>query len=232
MQELNRQTLEQAIRQLPQYQAPSWLWERIDVELAQEERLDAAIADLPVHQAPAMIWDKIEDELVQEERLDVAIADLPVYQAPAMIWENIEAELDQPVVQKPHHLRVIYRWSAAAAVLLLLTVAWNWQRQLDPPARVRMAYSSEKIKAQDLPKLESLNDESELAEVQSEYARFCKWTNTDCSLNDELSELNTAKAELLKVIKTYGPDQDLVLQINRIEDDRSRVVKRMVETML
>jgi hypothetical protein len=202
MQELNRQTLEQAIRQLPQYQAPSGLWERIDGELAQEERLEAAISELPSYQAPALIWDKIE------------------------------AELDQPVVQKPSRLRLIYRLSAAAAVLLLFTVAWNWQQQLDPPARVRVAYSSEKIKTQDLPKLESLNDEAELADVQTEYARFCKWTNTDCSLNDELSELNAAKAELLKVIKTYGPDQDLVLQINRIEDDRSRVVKRMVETML
>ncbi|HMQ48112.1 MAG TPA: hypothetical protein PKA00_12030 [Saprospiraceae bacterium] len=94
MEELNRQTLVQALQQLPEHAPPASLWEDIVLTLEQES------------------W--------MEEKL----ADLPVYAPPASIWENIEKDLDRPAVKKRYLLPQRWVAAAAAVLLLLLSTWW------------------------------------------------------------------------------------------------------------
>lgn len=63
MEESREKNLKDALRQLPQYRAPEFVWERIEQHLEQEGYLHQAIAELPVYTAPDGIWNRIESGL-------------------------------------------------------------------------------------------------------------------------------------------------------------------------
>jgi hypothetical protein len=199
MEERNRPTLDQALRQLPTYEAPFDLWERIEEDLEQAQRYDDALADLPVYQAPKSVWEAIEQDLAQKKRL------------------------------RTRWLRPL---SAAAAVLLLFTAGWYLLREQDPPEQVQISYRTEIAKSSSTAAFQLPAEDAEFQEVQHEYARFCQLTKQDCRLNQELNELNNARAELIQAMRTFGKDETLYRQIDQIEMDRSKVVKQMVAVML
>lgn len=81
--EKNRQTLREAIRQLPQHAAPGDAWERIAQQLdpaAEEtghETLSRAVDQLPTYPAPAGLWQRIERRLPGSRK---------TWLAPALGW--------------------------------------------------------------------------------------------------------------------------------------------------
>lgn len=63
MEESREKNLKDALRQLPQYRAPEFIWDRIEQHLEQEGYLHQAIAELPGYTAPDGLWNRIEGEL-------------------------------------------------------------------------------------------------------------------------------------------------------------------------
>jgi hypothetical protein len=58
--------LQQALKQLPQYQAPPRQWDQIEAELAQQNAtppLQRALRQLPVYRPPQRLWHRIRHQL-------------------------------------------------------------------------------------------------------------------------------------------------------------------------
>ncbi|NUO00947.1 MAG: hypothetical protein HUU01_10075 [Saprospiraceae bacterium] len=70
--ELNRNTLERAIRELPGYTPEQELWTAIEAHLEQEtqdKHLRMATHQLPLYSPPPLVWENISNELAQKPRL-------------------------------------------------------------------------------------------------------------------------------------------------------------------
>lgn len=66
MEELNDNKLKDALRQMPQYRAPDFIWDNIEDHLEREGNLHFAIANLPRYVAPDRVWNSIEQGLDQK----------------------------------------------------------------------------------------------------------------------------------------------------------------------
>lgn len=192
------------------------------------DKLKDALRQMSQYRAPEFVWDRIEDQLEQEGHLHQAIAALTSYTAPDRVWTHIETVLDRET--KIRRLPT-WGWSAAAGVAIVVTAAlgiyqWNQTR-----GTVSYAYTVEKTVPHNSPR-DWDSAEADVQEVQNRYAHFCKYqsqNDADCGLDNELKELNEAKAELVEIIAQYGEDPSLIRQLGELEVDRSRVVKAMVE---
>ena len=198
------------------------------MEYLNEKNLKDALRHLPEHRAPEFIWDRIEQHLEQEGYLHQAIAELPTYTAPNAIWGRIEAELGRG--GKIRRLSS-WGWSVAAGVAIVVTAALGLYQWNQTRGQVSYAYSEEKVAPINSPR-DWDDAETDVQEVQTLFANFCKYqaqNEEDCALENELKELNAAKAELKDVMARYGEDPDLIRELSKLEQDRSRVVKAMVE---
>lgn len=95
--ELNRNTLEHAIGELPGYVPEQDLWPLIETHLDQE---------------------------VQEKQLRLATHQLPLYTPPPLVWENISSELDSKPKLKRLWLRPVLAAAASIIGILLCVGAW------------------------------------------------------------------------------------------------------------
>lgn len=228
MEERHEKNLKDALRQLPHYRAPESIWDRIEQQMEQEAYLHQGIAELPVYAAPNGIWNRLEQQLEQEGYLHQAIAALPVYTAPDQIWNSIENELNKGA--KIRRLSS-WSWSVAAGVAIVVTAALGIYQWGQTRGHISYAYSEEKAAPLNSPQ-DWDAAEADVQEVQSMFAHFCKYQSSndeDCALERELKELNEAKAELKDVMARFGEDPDLIRELSDLEQDRSRVVKAMVE---
>lgn len=228
MEERHEKDLKNALRQLPQYRAPESIWDRIEQQMDQEAYLHQAIAELPVYVAPNGVWNRLEQHLEQEGFLHQAIAALPVYTAPDQLWNSIESELNKGT--KIRRLSS-WGWSVAAGIAIVVTAALGLYQWEQTRSHISYTYSEEKIAPLNSPQ-DWDAAEADVQEVQALFANFCKYQSQqeeDCALERELQELNEAKAELKDVMARFGEDPDLIRELSDLEQDRSRIVKAMVE---
>ncbi len=205
MTEKNRDTLDRALRQLPQYDPPGQLWEALDRALtaeASQQTLHSAIREMPSYAPPKMVWDAIEEELVD----------------------------DQVVLRLPRKRR-LRRWVAAASVVLLCSIAgWWWQQNQIGREQVAITYSEETVVAADF----LANDWDEDEEAFGMVAAFCQGGNVICQqpefqiLTLELETLNSAREDLKAAITAFGQDPDLIAQLTAIEFERTDLLKKLV----
>lgn len=101
MKELNKNTLYNALKKLPEYEPPELLWDEVSKDLSQvmpRTALQAAVQALPEYNPPAFVWDNIVQSLdkgLVENPLEETIQTLPEYDPPTTLWDNIENELDK-----------------------------------------------------------------------------------------------------------------------------------------
>lgn len=99
MEELNKNTLKEALKKLPTYEPPELLWEQVNKDLNQvmpRTALQAAIQALPEYNPPDFVWEHIQKNLELGEvslPLETAIETLPEYEPPQKVWNKIEDDL-------------------------------------------------------------------------------------------------------------------------------------------
>lgn len=199
-----------------------------------KNRLDQTIKQLPEYKAPTKVWQGIEwglDQMQSEEVLQQSINDLPKYSAPDHLWENIDDQLQkapEPTEVKLRSFVWLRRLAAAAAMIGLVFIGSQWLSSAEQET-IAYSYSVETIDEQ---LLAADWDEDEMAFDMIK--EFCKIQQIVCeeplfkSLQEDLEELDTAKADLLLAMEHYGKDAELVAQITRLEHERSDILKQML----
>ena len=207
--ERNRQTLRDALNALPRHRPPDGL----------EDAIFGAL-DRDRHEAP----------------LRRALTQLPTYTAPATaeaaLFDRLERERPRPPARVVR-LRRFVRYGVAAAVALLLLVLFNPPGNGDAERPVgTIAYSTEVL--DDRISMEGFDEDQE---IFAEILAVCAVRTFTCEqdrfvgLRSQLEELNDARKLLRDAIGAYGTDPDLVVQLTKLERQRSGVLKELLQVI-
>jgi hypothetical protein len=205
------------------------------IEMKEKNRhvLEAALRELPSYHPDEAVWGGIRQQLA-DQPLQKALRDLPQYDPPDLVWEGISQELEDKPTAKVRRLPW-RRWSAAAGFLLLLGMAWLLGRFLQPNEgmNVKVSYSVEEVDSQLLAMDWNADEEefAQLTEICERYPFMCNRPDIQ-SLRRELTDLTNAKFQLVDVLGPYGTDLNLISQLNKIEMERTRLLKQILTEVI
>ena len=191
-----------------------------------------ALDRLPMHQPPEMVWDGLALELDSDMPAISVLPILPQYTPSPDIWKNIEAGLEQDLeAQKARNGWEVFRgWkrlAAAAAVLLILV--WTVFFRQSVFQHETIAVREEQV--DDIIQKTLQEPENPVFNmVQTiclEHQPVCQQPEFQ-QLKTELDELTAAKTALKNAIGSYGNDPGLVVEIVKIERERSKILEQMV----
>lgn len=196
------------------------------------DTLKEAIRQLPAYAPPPSVWGGIEAELEArelEQPLREAIAQLPAYQPPEKVWLSIQAGLQPSEARRPRRLRYLARASAAAAAAVLLIAAFFLWLDFDGRLAVSYAHTSAPAPATGLYEADWNADETAMGRLIAEFSQdpLAMQSPEHQSLLDEWRELNEARAEVLSFMERYGRDGRLIRQLGEIERERSALAREM-----
>lgn len=201
MRELNKNILDQAVRELPQYAPPPEIWGRVEADLLaldQDDTIAETVGELPQYTPPAFVWDQIEGQL-----------------------ESGEASPKGRIV--PMGMRRLIAVAAAAAGVVLTVVFLNNNR-----SDTRITYSEEVIKeAIFVNDWDSDEEEFEVVLAELDGSDYIAQIPEVQNLKYELEELNEAKAEIELMMEQYGSDDDFIENMKEIELERTEVIKKL-----
>ncbi|MCB0652598.1 MAG: hypothetical protein KDC85_15075 [Saprospiraceae bacterium] len=201
MKEINRHTLQQAIRQLPEYAPPPQIWERVEQGLL--------VAD-------------------QEEQISEVISELHQYDPPAFLWEKIEEALEIPKQEKIGRVIPlgVRRFMAYAAVAAGIIVSFFMIRNNQPVEQI--SYAEEVVNEATFVNDWNADEEDfEVVLAALEESEYLTQIPEIQQLKFELEELNDAKMEVESMMEQYGTDEKLVGNIREIELERTDIIKKL-----
>lgn len=74
MKELNINTLQKALGQLPEYEPPTGLWDDLEAALDADGLLSESARSLPQYDPPAQIWSNLENALAQKKTFRISFS--------------------------------------------------------------------------------------------------------------------------------------------------------------
>lgn len=195
-----------------------------------KDTLNEAIADLPTYQPPQYAWEGIERSLDRLGNMQQALLHLPQHAAPSNIWKNIEQALDAPQqLPRPTVHRTLSRlkpWIAAATLCGLALGAW-WFMDNEQASKTTIAYSEEvQMQINFAMDWEEEDETIEAVMTQAEQSPVAD-PQVIKRLKLEYHELNDARTEVEEMLKRYGQDDQLLKEVARIERERSQVIKEL-----
>lgn len=182
--------------------------------------LKKAIQQLPTYEPSGAVWSRIEADL----ELHHAVQQLPTYEPSGALWEKIEADLPK----KGRRIALVWR-SVAAAVLVLVAATFWWQLQSNEASV--LVERSEEVQNNIVLAADWNADEADFERVAKlcvQHPFLCE-TKEVQTLQEELAELEEAKAVLLQQMNKYGKQARLIHQVKNIEQERSEVVRAIVK---
>lgn len=206
MKELNKDILDSALNRLPQYEPPDSVWQGINARLP--------LTELPTYDAPDFIWQNIENQL-----------SIPQNQNPTSKIRNI---WDIPINSGLRGGN-FYKIAIAASISLLVAVGFWFYKIKNNDTNV-VAISTEIVDNQ-LLKQDFDADSESFAMVEA----FCKTALPVCeqpdfkNLKSELDELNAAHERLKNAIGDYAANPDLIDELTKVENERSTVLRQLVQ---
>ena len=190
-----------------------------------QNNLKSALGKLPQYEPPDTIWQGIETRL--------PLLELPTYDAPDFVWQQIEEQLlaDEKPIKTLKILRggKFYKLAVAASIALLVSIGF-WFFKTQNTEQATISISTEVVDNQ-LLKKDFDNEEQAFTMVKE----FCKTALPVCeqpefkTLKNELDTLNTAREELKNAIGEYAADPDLIAELTKIENERTTVLRQLVE---
>lgn len=190
-----------------------------------KNNLKSVLERLPQYEPPDTVWQGIETRL--------PLLELPTYDAPDFVWQQIEEQLfvPQKTSKKLNILRggKFHRLAIAASIALIVSIGfWFFKTQNTEQATISI---STEIVDNQLLKKDFDNEEQAFTMVKE----FCKTALPVCEqpdfkiLKNELDTLNTAREELKNALGEYAADPDLIAELTKIENERTSVLRQLVE---
>jgi hypothetical protein len=231
MEELNRNTLTQALAQLPDYQPDASVWSAIDLQLT--------VGEMNVYNPPISIWDSLEKQLeldknaVYTEGSSLEIGDNVSETFKVSETSALTETSSLKVVKKKGVLRYLsfQKLAIAAAMTGLIFTVFNLLKP-NYTEGSSLKYSTEVV---DNQLLKNTSDDAE-ADYQM-VENFCQQQIAACetpafkTLKSELDELNSARETIKNAIGNYNSDADLMIQLKDIEQQRATILRQIVGVM-
>jgi hypothetical protein len=238
MEELNRNTLTQALAQLPDYPPDASVWSAIDLQLS--------VGEMTVYEPPVSIWDNLEKQLDSELKTSLlgtkqTNEELRIDGATDNVSETFKvsetSDLTETsplkVVKKKGVLRYLsfQKLAIAAAMTGLIFTVFNLLKPNHTEGS-SLKYSTEVV---DNQLLKNTSDDAE-ADYQM-VENFCQQQIAACetpafkTLKSELDELNSARETIKNAIGNYNSDADLMIQLKDIEQQRATILRQIVGVM-
>jgi hypothetical protein len=197
--------------------------------------MNELLKNLQTYEPPETVWQAIETRL--------PLLEMPSYEPPMDIWNSIENQLvvaEKPVKRLILSLRGTWQlrgvkndyWFAAAASCALLIVVSIVFFNKNKITETRITVTTEILDNQ-LLKQDWQDADKDFAMVEE----FCKTAVKPCeepefqNLKNELDELNKAKEDLKNALNTYNSNPDMVAELSKLENERSDILKKMIEKM-
>jgi hypothetical protein len=200
MNELNKDTLHQALRRLPEYEPPVMVWEQLDTTLSIDAQLTYAAQQLPLHTPPEVIWDQIA-------------AHLPDQQLPAgrvSLWLRLA-------------LGFVF-------VAVLFVAWWLLRPATDTNMAAAVVVTQEILDPQIVATVREREDDaySWVNNLCAARAPVCNQPEF-LSLKSELDDLTAAKQQVYAALGQYGDDPDMAAQLVQIELARTQVLQEIMQ---
>lgn len=197
-----------------------------------EHILRDALRRLPEHDAPETVWPRLEADLDLTIAIDRHIPMLPEHLPPDGLWARLEAQIEEarPHLRKPVVVRMWPFWAAAAAICALVAAVWFlYPSGHADGADMSIRYSEEQVDTVLLAVAREPEDEAFqlLEDICLHPAPICSDPEF-VALKAELDELTAAKSELRQAMGIYETSPELNEQLTRIERERSELLRRMV----
>lgn len=187
------------------------------------DNLRRALNQLPSYDPSPMNWGQIELRINDDIPPTEAAKVLPSYSPPTNVWNELNGQLDQRS-HKKHRLKLVYRWVARAAAVLMIFGAGYAFATFDQGPTVSMAYSEEKPSVANFVSIDTEDEEARFDELMKQLSKIDEPELN--ALRLELEELTAAKNEVKAMLEAYGRDNDIIQQLVEIETERSRVYRR------
>ncbi len=205
------------------------------MEERNRNELIKALGNLPEYDPPGTIWQQINEHLIEQRQYNLVqkrVEALPTYEPPAEVWNAIAGSLQ--TTNQPRRQLGIRWWAYAAAASVLLAagyLAW-YQGEIDAPASVAVTVSEEDG-WYPVSTAEWDSEDDIFRQVVEEYQRKAMvfYWEDERDLKAEWVELNSARHELEDAIKTYGASEQLIREMNKVERERTAVVKKMAASI-
>ena len=187
--------------------------------------LKAALDNLPQYEPPDAVWQGINTRL--------PLLELPTYDAPDIVWEAIEKQLSE--AEKPVKRLFIlrgprfYKLAIAASIAVCVSLGF-WFFKSQNLEQTQIEISTEVVDNQLLKK--DFDDEEQSFAMVEE---FCKIATPVCeqadfkNLKTELDTLDQAREALKNAMGDYAADADLVAELTKIENERTTILRQLVE---
>ena len=203
MKELNKDKLIEGLQRLPEYQAPDFVWDKINSELKKDPALYKALRDLPEHKAPNHVWNSIERALEPKGRI-FNLSNLRKIAAAAAILILVSIgfnTIEKSVTEDPFDL-------------LAVTVS---EEQVDN-------------KVLNLSNNEDQDAIDDLLVLCSNMEFICTRPRVS-KLKNDLLELSEAKKLLKKALGEFGTEVYLIKQLKNIEIEQGILIKELTKQL-
>ena len=253
MLEINKHILNKAIAELPQLVPDVSLWDKIETKLDAENnftylknnKLQAAITQLPVRNPDANLWNRIEKKLEKEnpvepgrENLIGAIRELPQHKPSINTWNIIEKSLEQTQAKVFSIKRFFYPISIAASILLLVGLYWFYSPSNFATNEHIATVASEEIIQNTAASVIPSGNEQNDNEIMEMIKIHCNSIPESCEnpyfngLLSQYKELKASQEELQSKATENNDDSFLKKSIIKIEKEKTKVTKKLVEYLI
>jgi hypothetical protein len=231
MEELNRNTLTNALAQLPDYPPDASVWSAIDLQLS--------IGEMQTFNPPVSIWNNLEKQLELDK--NAVYTEGSSFELKTSLrgtkQTNEELKISETsslkVVKQKGLLRHLsfQKLAIAAAMTGLIFTVFNLLKP-NYTEGSSLKYSTEVV---DNQLLKNTSDDAE-ADYQM-VENFCQQQIAACetpafkTLKSELDELNSARETIKNAIGDFNSDADLMIQLKDIEQQRATILRQIVGVM-
>jgi hypothetical protein len=190
--------------------------------------LDAALRQMPQQEPPMLLWEQIEEAIDLDENIGEMARQLPDLPLPADLWSQLETRLDPPMQVQHRRLRFLWPAVAASLALLCAAWWWwSGPMPAESSVAVAIHEEVIDDALLEVAKEPEDAAFEMVQELCQQPLPVCEQPEFK-AMKTTLDELTNAKKQLKEAMGQYGADPDLSAQLIQIEQERSELLQAMM----
>ncbi len=206
---------------------------------ARDSNLTRAIEDMPTYQAPEEVWDRIANELDADRPLRMAIEDYRQQQLEAPDLFDTIIEEEKPRMERQGKVRSISPvWMTGIAASLALLIGYFVLFNQAAEETITVVTYTETMENLPEMMTAAMEDVSADDEVMDFIKKHCQQVALTCNtpqfqgLFDLYIELDQSKMELMDVMQANQEQEQLADYLIRVEKEKDEVGKQLIQMII